>query len=136
MMAVEALQLARSCGVKMRLKADRGLLPRSGRRAAARRIGSAQGGQARSPAHPGGRPAAEAVLAAAPPEDCSPRRWAEVHGLQAFVASGWADQALLLGWTPIELYRVSFVWFRVDLTGAALLIGADPSAPGRAQLNY
>jgi hypothetical protein len=31
-----------------------------------------------------------------------------VHGLQAFVASGWADQALLLGWTTIELYRVSF----------------------------
>jgi hypothetical protein len=58
-----------------------------------------------------------------------------VHGLQAFVASGWADQALLLGWTPIELYRVSFVWFRVDLTGAALLIGADPSAQGRAQLD-
>jgi hypothetical protein len=77
----------------MRLKADRGPLPRSGRRAA------------------------------------------EVQGLQAFVASGWADQALLLGWTPIELYRVSFVWFRVDLTGAALLIGADPSAQGRAQLD-
>ena len=45
-----------------------------------------------------------------------------MHGLQAFVASGWADQALLLGWTTIELYRVSFEWFRVDLTGAALLI--------------
>jgi hypothetical protein len=104
-------------------------LPRSGRRAAARRIGSAPGGQARSLLRIlAARPAAEAALAAAPPKDCLLRRWAEVHRLQAFVASGWADQALLLGWTPIEFYRVPFVWFRVDLTGAAPLIGADPSA--------
>ena len=44
-------------------------------------------------------------------------------GLQRFVRDGWGDQAALLGWTVDELYRVPPVWGRVDLTGAALLIG-------------
>ena len=40
-----------------------------------------------------------------------------------FVGKGRADQAALIGWTAEELYRVPPVWGRVDLTGAALLIG-------------
>ena len=43
--------------------------------------------------------------------------------LQHFVNEGWGDQAALIGWSPEELYRVPPLWSRVDLTGAALLIG-------------
>jgi hypothetical protein len=44
-------------------------------------------------------------------------------GLQRFLGEGWAEQAAQLGWTIEELYRVPLVWSRVDLTGAALMIG-------------
>jgi hypothetical protein len=71
------------------------------------------------------REAARATIEANPPPDCPPRRWAEAQdGLQRFVRDGWGDQAALLGWTAAELYRVPPVWARVDLTGAALMIGA------------
>jgi hypothetical protein len=33
------------------------------------------------------------------------------------------DRAALLGWTKDELYRVPRLWSRIDLTGAALLVG-------------
>ena len=50
--------------------------------------------------------------------------WAlALQGLKGFILSGWGDQACLLGWTAAELYRVPPVWARVDLCGAALLIG-------------
>ena len=50
--------------------------------------------------------------------------WAlALQGLKGFIFSGWGDQARLLGWTAAELYRVPPVWARVDLCGAALLIG-------------
>jgi hypothetical protein len=71
-----------------------------------------------------GREAALAAFNAATPVDCLPRRWAEAQdGLQRFVNDGWGDQAALIGWSPEELYRVPPLWRRVDLTGAALLIG-------------
>jgi hypothetical protein len=70
------------------------------------------------------REMATAAFAADPPVDCSDARWAEAMlGLRRFVDEGWADKAALLGWTAIELFRVPMVWSRVDLTGAALLIG-------------
>ena len=50
--------------------------------------------------------------------------WAlALQGLKGFILSGWGDQACLLRWTAAELYRVPPVWARVDLCGAALLIG-------------
>jgi hypothetical protein len=71
-----------------------------------------------------GREAAWAAFKAATPLDCLPRRWAEAQdGLQRFVNDGWGDQAALIGWSPEELYRVPPLWRRVNLTGAALLIG-------------
>jgi hypothetical protein len=35
----------------------------------------------------------------------------------------WADQAMLLGWTAVELYRVPPLWSRLVMTGTGLLIG-------------
>ena len=52
-----------------------------------------------------------------------PQRWATAQlGLQRFVAEGWGDQAILLGWTVEELYAVPALWSRIDLCGVALLI--------------
>jgi hypothetical protein len=71
-----------------------------------------------------GREAAKAMMEANPPPDCSEERWAmALLGLQSFVRQGWGDRAALLDWTKDELYRVPRFWSRVDLTGAALLIG-------------
>jgi hypothetical protein len=71
-----------------------------------------------------GREAAKATLDAKAPPDCSAERWSKaLHGLQSFVGKGWGDQAALLGWTAVELYQVPPLWSRIDLTGAALLIG-------------
>ena len=71
-----------------------------------------------------GREAARAALSAAAPPDCLPQRWvAAQESLRRFVRDGWCDQAALLGWTADELYRVPPLWSRVDLTGAALLVG-------------
>jgi hypothetical protein len=71
-----------------------------------------------------GREAARATFKAQPPPDCSPGRWDEARqGLEAFMRDGWGDQAVLLGWTTTELYRVPESWGRVDQCGAALLIG-------------
>jgi hypothetical protein len=70
------------------------------------------------------REAAKAALNAVAPPDCLPQRWvAAQDGLKRFVADGYGDQAALLGWTADELYRVPPLWSRVDLTGAALLVG-------------
>ena len=70
------------------------------------------------------REAARAALNAAAPPDCLPQRWvAAQESLRRFVRDGWCDQAALLGWTADELYRVPPLWSRVDLTGAALLVG-------------
>jgi hypothetical protein len=50
--------------------------------------------------------------------------WAETtRGIKRFVYAGWSGKAALLGWTAAELYHVPPRWSRIDLTGAALLIG-------------
>jgi hypothetical protein len=70
------------------------------------------------------REAARVTLSAAPPPDCGEDRWTEaLRGLHRFVVEGWGDRAALMGWTKDELYRVPRFWSRIDLTGAALLIG-------------
>jgi len=71
------------------------------------------------------REAAKTALAAKPRSDCSDAHWAAaaMRGLKRFVDDGWSDKAALLGWTGVELYRVPPKWSRIDLTGAALLIG-------------
>jgi hypothetical protein len=70
------------------------------------------------------REAGEAALLSNPPPDCREDRWAmALRGLHRFIAEGWADRAALMDWTRAELYRVPTLWSRVDLAGAALLIG-------------
>ena len=125
MTAMNALELARSYGVRFRRKPD----------------GSGVAYQADAAPPPevvailaaakpdflrvlAGREAARTAMNATAPGDCPPRRWAEAQGgLRRFIRDGWGDQAALLGWTAEELYRVPPVWRRIDLTGAALLIG-------------
>jgi hypothetical protein len=69
------------------------------------------------------REAAKAALRSKPPPDAHEDRWAQaLQGLHRFVVEGWADRAAVLGWSKDELYRVPFLWARVDLCGAALLI--------------
>jgi hypothetical protein len=46
-----------------------------------------------------------------------------MRGLQAFVGAGWAEKAAALGWTRDELFAAPPLWSRIDLCGAALLIG-------------
>jgi hypothetical protein len=70
------------------------------------------------------REAAKVALRSKPPPDAREDRWAEaLQGLHRFVVEGWGDKAAVMGWTKDELYRVPFLWARVDLCGAALLIG-------------
>jgi hypothetical protein len=61
---------------------------------------------------------------AAKPTDVSEREWRRaIEGLESFLFSGWADEAERCGWTRDELYAVPPLWARIDLTGAALLVG-------------
>jgi hypothetical protein len=124
MTVTNALELARSYGVRFRRKPD----------------GSGVVYQAKAAPPPdvvavlaaakpdflrllAGREAAKIATNAEPPPDCLPRRWTEAQdGLRRFVNDGWGDQAALIGWSPEELYRVPPFWARVDLAGAALLI--------------
>jgi hypothetical protein len=70
------------------------------------------------------RKAAQAALAVRPPANCPESQWKEARrGLERFIAEGWGDQAALLGWTSEELYRLPRLWSRIDLTGAAWLVG-------------
>jgi hypothetical protein len=58
------------------------------------------------------------------PDDVNDAQWdVAMRGLRTFLATGGADDALRLGWTKDELFRVPPLWARVDLCGAALLIG-------------
>jgi hypothetical protein len=58
------------------------------------------------------------------PADADNRQWrSAIEGLESFLLSGWADEALRLGWPRDELYAVPPLWSRVDLCGAGLLIG-------------
>ena len=61
---------------------------------------------------------------AARPADADNRQWRRaIEGLEFFLFSGWGDEAERLGWPKDELYAVPSLWSRVDLCGAALLIG-------------
>jgi hypothetical protein len=60
----------------------------------------------------------------AKPDDVNDAQWdVAMRGLRIFLATGAADEALRLGWSKGELFRVPPLWSRVDLCGAALLIG-------------
>jgi hypothetical protein len=70
------------------------------------------------------REAAQSALSAARPYGASRAEWAEaLTGLRAFLDQGWADQALLAGWSLGELFNVPERWSQIHLTGAGLLIG-------------
>jgi hypothetical protein len=70
------------------------------------------------------REAAQAALTAKPSADCPKSHWKRARrGIERFMAEGWGDQAALLGWTAEELYRLPSLWSRIDLTGAAWLVG-------------
>ena len=61
---------------------------------------------------------------AAKPADATAPQWRRaIEGLESFLLSGWADEALRLGWPKTELFRIPPVWARVELCGAGLLIG-------------
>jgi hypothetical protein len=70
------------------------------------------------------RETARAAFEAKTPPGVRAESWAKaLRGLHAFVWNGWGDSAALMGWPREELYRVPPVWARIDLCGAALLIG-------------
>ena len=95
------LDLARSHGVEIRLKADGSGLVFEADAApppdVVARLSEAKPDLLRILA---GREAAKTALNAQPPLDCPPQRWATaLRGLQHFIGDGWGDQAALLGWT-------------------------------------
>ena len=58
------------------------------------------------------------------PDDVNDAQWdVAMRGLRTFLATGGADDALRLGWTKSDLFRVPPFWARVDLCGVGLLIG-------------
>jgi hypothetical protein len=123
MTVVNALELARSYGVRFLRKPDGGIRYQAAAAPPPDVVAILAGAKADFLRVLAGREAARAALDATAPPDCLPRRWTEAQlGLQRFVAGGWGDQASLLGWSPEELYRVPALWARVDLTGAALLV--------------
>jgi hypothetical protein len=70
------------------------------------------------------REMAEAALASERPIGATNEQWSEaLDGLRRFLDEGWGDRAVALAWPQDELYRVPERWARVDLCGAALLIG-------------
>ena len=119
------LDLARSHGVEIRLKADgSGLVFEADAAPPPDVVAILAAAKPDFLRVLAGREAAKIATNAESPPDCLPRRWTEAQdGLRRFVADGWGDQASLLGWSVDELYRVPPVWARVDLTGAALMIG-------------
>jgi hypothetical protein len=125
MTAMNALELARSHGVRFRRKPDgSGVVYQADTAPPPDVVGVLAAAKPDFLRVLAGREAAKAALTAEAPPDCLPQRWGTAQdGLQRFVADGWGDQAALLGWTAEELYRVPPLWSRVDLTGAALLVG-------------
>jgi hypothetical protein len=68
--------------------------------------------------------AAQPAFAAERPRGARGGEWADaLRGLKRFLADGWGDQAMLLGWVPGQLFAVPPVWARIELTGVALLVG-------------
>ena len=62
-------------------------------------------------------------LCALPASSARERRHTAVNGMRSFLDLGHGAEAERLGWPHDELFRVPPVWARVDLCGAALLIG-------------
>jgi hypothetical protein len=123
MTVVNALELARSYGIRFLRKPDGGIRYQAAAAPPPDVVAVLAAAKSDFLRVLAGREAAQAALDAAAPPDCLPQRWvAAQDGLRRFVADGWGDQASLLGWSVDELYRVPPVWARVDLTGAALLI--------------
>jgi hypothetical protein len=68
-------------------------------------------------------PRLEAVEGKRPP-DVTKSQWREaMDGLEVFLLSGHADEALKLGWPEKELFGVPEMWGNVATCGAGLLIG-------------
>ena len=64
------------------------------------------------------------VLRAPRPPDVNGDRWATaLDGLRAFIGNGYADEALRLGWSKNELFRVPELWSQIHLCGVGLLVG-------------
>ena len=56
------------------------------------------------------------------PDYVSSARWERARAGALRFAQQWADQALRLGWTAVELYGVPPLWSRIDLNGCRALI--------------
>ena len=125
MTVMNALELARSYGVRFLRKPDGGIRYQAAAAPPPDVVAVLAAAKPDFLRVLAGREAAKAALNAAAPIDCLPHRWvAAQEGLKRFIADGWGDQAALLGWTADELYRIPPLWSRVDLTtGAALLVG-------------
>ena len=123
MSALEALDRASTAGVRLKLQAGRVMIGYRQEPPAAV-VDLLRANESALLTIVSAREAARAALSGAPPDDCSDTRWtAAMRGLKRFVDAGWSDKAALLGWTAVELYRLPPLWSRIDLTGAALLIG-------------
>lgn len=117
MTVMNALELARSYGVRFLRKPDGGIRYQAAAAPPPDVVAVLMAAKADFLRILAGQEAARA------PPDCLPHRWvAAQDGLRRFVRDGWCDQAALLGWTANELYRVPPLWSRIDLAGAALLI--------------
>jgi hypothetical protein len=66
---------------------------------------------------------AEVLQAPRPPDVNNPQWEVAMKGLRSFIERGHGDEALRLGWPHSELFAVPPLWSRVDLCGAALMIG-------------
>jgi hypothetical protein len=123
MTTMNALELARSYGVRFLRKPDGGIRYQAAAAPPPDVVSILAAAKSDFLRVLAGREAAKIATNAATPPDCLPQRWVTAQeGLHRFVADGWGDQASLLGWTADELYHVPPLWSRVDLTGLARLI--------------
>jgi hypothetical protein len=84
---------------------------------------NSEGRSALSAAQERYRPLLEAIEAQRP-QDAAGYKWrTAMDGLEVFLLSGQGDEALRLGWTRDELFRVPELWSQIHLTGAGLLVG-------------
>jgi hypothetical protein len=135
MTVAETLELARSYGVEVRLNAaGSGLdleieadpppaLVKVLRRAKWDIVSALRQQQALADLLERRRPLLETVEDSRPPDAPNDQWQTALRGLRTFLAAGHGDAAEAMGWPHNELYAVPPVWARVDLCGAALLIG-------------